>query len=52
VRLAFANGSLSEIAACASKEVLVGLMWTAFSVFAVDRLAAIGRRDGSIDFVG
>jgi hypothetical protein len=27
-------------------------MWTALSVLAVDRLAAIGRRDGSIDFVG
>jgi len=52
VRLAFADGSLGEIAACASQEILVGLMWLALSIAAVDRLAAIGRRDGSIDFVG
>ena len=52
VRLAFANGALSEIAVCASLEILVGVTWTALSLLAVDRLAAIGRRDGSIDFAG
>jgi len=52
VRLAFANGSLREIAACASQEILVGVIWTTSSLLAVDRLAAIGRRDGSIDFAG
>ena len=52
VRLSFAGGALAEIALLSLRELTTGLVWLALAWLVVDKLAASGRRDGSIEFSG
>jgi ABC-2 type transport system permease protein len=50
VRLLFAHGPAQAVALELALEALVGAGWLTLALLSVDRMAAAGRRDGSIEF--